>query len=405
MAQLTPAGYKIKPQNDWFAEERQLYLDIDSEWILDPSSPDGLKVAHDAEIFSALDETLYRAWASKDPAKATDKDLDTVSSITGTFRKSGTPSDVTLRFTGVPGAQVLAGNVIESAETGSRWVVTQTYTLDSSGNADVPAQSVDVGSVQAEPGTLTRMITTIAGVSAVTNINPATPGTDKERDSSLRIRRRLEVGKPGNNQVDSLYGALSAVDGVRRVKVYNNPTGSAAVDPNLNPHGLPKNSITILVDGGVSADVAMAAYLKKNPGVYYNGDGTPESVWVISPTIATHQQLITFGRPIYVDPAVVVGIKDDGTLPDDVEQEIKDTIIAFAAGESPSGVDGFKVTGFDIGESVPISTIYTPINQVIGKYGNSYVTSLTLDGVAANKTIAYNQLSRWLDANITVTRS
>jgi hypothetical protein len=33
------------------------------------------------------------------------------------------------------------------------------------------------------------------------------------------------------------------------------------------------------------------------------------------------------------------------------------------------------------------------------------VTSLTLDGATANKAIAYNELSRWLDSNITVTRS
>src|SRR5690606_24516361 len=139
----------------------------------------------------------YRAWASKDPAKAVGIDLDAVSSITGTFRKSGTPSNVDLTFTGIPGAMIYADSIVESADTGARWVVTQTFTVDSAGQAVVPAQSVEIGSIQAEPGTITRIITTITGVSAVTNNNPATPGTDKERDPSLRIRRRLEVGKPG----------------------------------------------------------------------------------------------------------------------------------------------------------------------------------------------------------------
>lgn len=405
MAELTPAGYQLKTQNDWFAEEQALYLDIDSEWILDPSSPDGLKVAHDAEIFSALDEALYRAWASKDPAKAVGIDLDAVSSITGTFRKPGTPSNVTVTFTGVPGSLILGESIIESADTGYRWIVDDTYTIAASGAVDVPVRSELLGAIQAEPNTITRIITTIAGVSAVTNANPATPGTLPEADASLRIRRRLAVGKPSNNQVDSLYGALSQADGVRRVKVYENPTGSADVDADLNPFGLPAHSVTILVDGGVDADLAMAIYLKKNPGVLLNGDGTVVQVWVTSPTIATHEQLMTFGRPTYVDPAVVVDIKDDGTLPDDIADEVKASIISFAAGESPTGEDGFKTTGFDIGESVPISTLYTPINQVIGKYGNSYVNSLTMDGATANKTIAYNELSRWLDANITVTTS
>ncbi|MBR8654186.1 baseplate J/gp47 family protein [Achromobacter sp. Marseille-Q0513] len=405
MAELTPAGYKLKNQNDWFDQERNLYLSIDTEWILDPSSPDGLKVAHDAEIFSALDEVLYRAWASKDPAKAVGIDLDTISAITGTFRKPGTPSNVDLTFTGVPGSAILSESVVESVDTGQRWIVDQTFTVGPGGTVVVPVRSQLTGPIQAEPGTITRMVTTIAGVSAVTNINPATPGTEKEADSSLRIRRRLEVGQPGSNQVDSLYGVLSGTAGVRRVKVYENPTASAAVDPDLNPHGLPPHSVTILVDGGIATDLAMSIYLKKNPGVLLHGDGTVIREWVTSPTIATHQQLITFGRPIYVDVAVSIGIKNDGSLPDDVDAQIKDAIISFAAGESPSGVDGFKTTGFDIGESVPISTMYTPINQVIGKYGNSYVTSLTLDGAAANKHIAYNQLSRWLRAKITVAMS
>lgn len=405
MAELTPSGYKLKNQNDWFEQERNLYLSIDSQWILDPSSPDGLKVAHDAEIFSALDEALYRAWASKDPAKAVGIDLGAISSITGTFRKPGTPSNVDLTFTGVAGSSVLAESIVESADTGQRWIVDQTFTVGPSGTVIVPARSQLIGPIQAEPGTITRMVTTIAGVSAVTNEEPATPGTDKERDSSLRIRRRLEVGKPGSNQVDSLYGALSAAEGVRRVKVYENDTDSDAYDPDFNPHSLPKNSVTILVDGGLVPDLAMAAYLKKNPGTRYNGDGTVIQEWVTSPTIATNEKLITFGRPFYVDIEVVVDIKNDGTLTDDVESEIKSAIIAFAAGESPSGQDGFKTTGFDIGESVPISTMYTPINQVIGRSGNSYVTSLTLDDAMANKEIAYNELSRWLDSNITVTIS
>lgn len=405
MAELTPNGYKLKNQNDWFDQERNLYLSIDPQWVLDPSSPDGLKIAHDAEIFSALDETLYRAWASKDPAKAIGVDLDIVSSITGTFRKPGTPSNVDLTFTGLPGSMILADSIVESVETGQRWIVDQTFYIAPNGTAVVPARSQQIGQIQAEPNTITRMITTIAGVSAVTNENPATPGTAKEADSSLRIRRRLEVGRPGSNQVDSLYGILSGSEGVRRVKIYNNPTGSAAVDPDLNPHGLPAHSNTILVDGGIVSDLAMAIYLKKCPGVFLNPDGTPVQELVTSPTVASHQQLIKFGRPIYVDIAVVVDIKNDGTLPDDVEDQIKDAIISFAAGESPSGQDGFKTTGFDIGESVPISTMYTPINQVIGRYGNSYVNSLTLDGAAANKTIAYNELSRWLDSNITVTIS
>src|SRR5690606_28957478 len=127
--------------------------------------------------------------------------LDAISSITGTFRSPGTPSNVDLTFTGVPGSMILADSIVESADTGDRWIVDQTFTIGPGGTAVVPSRSQAIGPIQAEPNTITRMITTIAGVSAVTNHNPATPGSDAEKDSSLRIRRRLSVGRPGNNQV------------------------------------------------------------------------------------------------------------------------------------------------------------------------------------------------------------
>lgn len=56
MAEITYNGYVLKNQNTWYAEEQQLYLDIDPNWNLDPSSPDGLKLASDAEIFANLDQ-------------------------------------------------------------------------------------------------------------------------------------------------------------------------------------------------------------------------------------------------------------------------------------------------------------------------------------------------------------
>ncbi|MCQ3823092.1 hypothetical protein JEG40_12095, partial [Streptococcus agalactiae] len=81
----------------------------------------------------------------------------------------------------------------------------------------------------------------------------------------LRVTRATAVGKPGNNQIDSMIGELFGVTGVRRVKVYENDTGSAAVSAD-NPHGLPAHSIAPVIDGGTDDDVAMAIYLKKNPG-------------------------------------------------------------------------------------------------------------------------------------------
>lgn len=400
MAEVTTTGYKLKTQNEWFDEEKRLYLEIDPLWNLDPSTPDGLKIAHDAEVFGALDETLQQAYNSKDPNKATGVDLDVIASLTGTTRSEGTASTVTgFVLTGVPNSTVVpAGTIFESTVTGSRWTLDQTWTLDSSGIATVDITSTTTGPVEADANTITRIITTVPGLTSVTNPTPATSGTNVESDSSLRVKRATAVGRPGNNQIDSMLGELFAVSGTRRVKIYENDTNAA------DANGLPAHSIAPIIDGGTDADVAMAVYVKKNPGVMLYQAGTPVSVVVTSPTYPTNTKEIKFSRPVYVDMVVVVNIKDDGTLPSPATliPLIQEAILEYAAGDLIPTEYGFKPDGFDIGETVPYSSMYTPINKVIGSYGNSYVDSMTLNGGTTNVTIDFNELSRWTTSNITV---
>lgn len=404
MAKLTPQGYKLKNQNTWFDEERGLYLEIDPNWNLDPSTPDGLKIAHDAEVFSALDETLMQAYNSKDPSKARGIDLDAIAAIAFVPRSQGTPSNVTLLFKGVAGAMVLKDAIIESATTGSRWIVNQAYTLDINGEASVPATAQFIGQTQADTSTLTKIITTMAGVTSVSNPLPATPGTSIENDSSLRIKRRAAVARAGKNQVGSMLGEIYAVDGVRKTRIYENPTGSAAFDATFNPHSLPAHSIAILADGGTDDDVAYAVYVKKNPGVYLADVGTDVTVLVTDPDYPTNTQPIRFNRPTYIDMVLAITIVDsESTLPPNIQDLIRDAFLEFANGSMTDPSCGFRDRGFDIGESIPYSSLYTPINHVIETYGNAYVSVLTVNGVSANQSIAYNELSRWTDSNITVT--
>lgn len=400
MAEVTSTGYKLKTQNEWFDEEKQMYLDIDPLWNLDPSTPDGLKLAHDAEVFSALDETLQQAYNSKDPNKASGVDLDVIASLTGTSRSEGTASTVTgfvLSGVASPLTTVPAGTIFESVTTGSRWTLDQQWTLDSSGQAVVDITCTEIGPIEADAGTITRIITTVPGLTSCNNPSPATPGTGIESDSSLRVKRATAVGRPGNNQIDSMLGELYAVDGTRRVKVYENDTNTT------DSNGLPPHSITPIIDGGTDADVAMAIYTKKNPGVALYQDGTPVSVDVTSPTYPDNVKTIKFSRPKYVDMVIAVTIKNDGSLPSNTQDLIQDAFIEFASGGLVPAEFGFKVDGFDIGETVPYSTLYTPINKVIGQYGNSYVQTLTVNGGTTNVAIAFNELSRWTSSNITVT--
>lgn len=398
MAEITRTGYKLKTQNEWFAEERALYLEIDPLWNLDPSTPDGLKLANDAEVFSALDETLQQAYNSKDPNKARGYELDVLCALTGTSRSDGSASTVAVLMQGVAGYPVAAGFRIRSRTTGTQWRLDNTWTLDSNGQVTATFTCTSPGVVEADAGTLTEIVDTIPGLLSVTNPEPATPGTGVENDSSLRIKRATAVGRPGNNQVDSMYGELFAVTGVRRVRIYENDTNSTDVN------GLPPHSTASIVDGGTDDDVAMALYVKKNPGAAMYQVGTPVTVDVRSTLYPSNVKTIRFSRPDYVDMVVVVNVAASDLLPSQelLESEIRQAVMEYAAGDLIPTEYGFKPDGFDIGESVPYSSMYTPINKVLGVYGNTYVDSMTINGAAGNIAIAFNQLSRWTTSNITV---
>lgn len=396
MSELTPTGYVVKNQNDWFAEEKQLYLDIDPGWNLDPSTPDGLKIASDSEIFANLDEIGQRAYNSKDPNKAKGVDLNTISFITGTIRKQGTPSNVELTLGGVAGTVIIAGKIVESATGGVQWSTDTAVTIGVGGTVTVQATAIVNGATQASIGTITRIVSTVGGWQTVTNLSVATPGTNRETDAQLRLRRSLEVGQPGNNQIDSMLAEIFPIDGVRRVVVYENFTG--AVDAN----GLPAHSVAPIVDGGADDDIALAIFRTKNPGCRLHASGTPVVVPDVYDKYPSNTKTITFSRPTYIDMIVAVTVTNDGTLPNDADEQIKQAILDYSAGDLVAAECGFNVLGFDIGEDVPISSMYTPVNNIIGQYGRSFVTGITLQGGTSNITIAFNELSRWTESNITV---
>ncbi len=396
MAEVTATGFQLKTQNEYFAEEQALYVGIDPNWNLDPSTPDGLKIAHDSEIFGNLDEVLLAAYNSKDPNRARDLELDIVSALTGTFRNLGNPSTAIVALSGVPGTIVPVGTIIESTVNASQWATDAALTIPVSGVIDAAVTATVRGATEAGIGDITRIVDTVGGLQSATNAAVATLGTNAESNGELRLRRALSVGRPGNNQIDSMLGEIGATAGVRRFVILENDTN--ATDAN----GLPAHSIAPIVDGGTDAAVALSIYLKKNPGVLLYAAATSVSETVTSPLFPANTKQITFSRPLYVDAVVVVDVVDDGTLPGNAEDLIKQAIVDYSGGDLIAAECGFNVLGFDIGEDVHVSRLYTPVNQVIGQHGNSYISGLTVNGQNTTVPVAFNELSRWSSANVTV---
>jgi len=393
MAELTDEGYVLKTQSEWFTDEENRYLAIDPDWNLDPSTPDGMKLATDAEIWANLDELGQKAYNSKDPSKAIDNDLDTLSAITGTKRGEGTFSTSSVNLIGTNGTIVLAGSFIDSTENGSRWKIDNDTVI--AGVTATSITAIERGAIQASIDTITKIVNPQSGWESVTNPAVATPGTNPDTNAELRVKRDNGVSLPGQNQVDSTFAAIANIDGVRRVKIYENDDTSP-VDAN----GLPIHSTAIVVDGGDNTEIATAIYDKRNPGVIQHELSNPVTVPITSLTTGNEKD-IKFNRPDYVDVTIIYNVVDDGSLPGSAAQDIVDATLSYVDGDLLDADCGFNQTGFKIGEEVQASRFYTPVNNVIGQHGNSYVTSITVNG-GATVAINFEELSRFTTPNITV---
>ena len=404
MGTLTDDGYQLKSQNDYYEGEKALYQEIDPDFLLDASTPDGLKIAHDAEIFGALDQLVKQAYDARDPNKATGRDLDVLRKLTGATRSQGTPTTTTLYMTGVAGTLIPADSQCKTAD-GLVFETDENLTLGTDGTGSVAATCTENGANEVAADKITTIVTVIGGWQTVTNRSAAMTGTNADSDAVFRIKSARSVAGAGAAQRDSLYAKIFDVDGVRKCRIYENKTNSAAVVAVKNPYGLPAHSLAIVVDGGSDDDVARAIYNRLNPGVNLHAVGTQVEKTVWSENYPNSYDVITFSRPVAVPITIKVKVADPSqTCPSsvDLQEAIRTAYIEYYEGELiPDGI-GFMTTGFDIGQDVPYSRLFTPVNKVLGLYSGSYVSELTVNGGNSTVSIAFNQVSQFLRANITV---
>jgi hypothetical protein len=177
------------------------------------------------------------------------------------------------------------------------------------GSVTVLATCTTPGNIAAEPGTITIIASPVSGPggtwTGVTNAAAAIPGDPVEPDSSLRARQSISVALPALTPIAATVAAILAVVGVTRTAPgyptpggpgtsIENPTGS------VDSWGNPAHSITMVVEGGSTAAVALAIYLKKTIGCFTNGT---TSALVTDPNTG-YQETISFYRPTYVQPFI-----------------------------------------------------------------------------------------------------
>lgn len=416
MAEITEQGINGTSLNEYLADIKARTLEIDPTWNIDADSPDGQRIGIDAELLTNLDEAVIAAYRSKDPDSATGEALRNIGKISGVLIRAATYSVAAITVTGAAGTSIPLGSQVRSKVDNTNWLTTSDIVIGTSKVATGFATCTAPGRVLAGPGELIVIGTPYPGWSSVTN-SEATPGVAAESDIEFRVRRNNSVSLAGSNMKDNMRAALANVPGVTDVKILENSS-----DDPVDPDGIPYCAIAVIINGGTDADIGLAMYLKYNPGTpMYPRYSTKTDTWVDPPgatgvkvevtSPATgNVETMTFQRAAALPIHVALSIKKIGNLPSDIEAQIKAAIVEDSTRTLFSGeqVTGFNQGGYDIGEVVPPGRLYTPVNKVLGRFGDSYITSLTIGLSAGSQGLApiqptIAQLAVFDSDNITVT--
>lgn len=347
-------------------------------------------IANNASTWEAL-QAVYNQF---NPRLATGAALSGLVQINALTRRPGTPATSPITLTGSSGTLVPAGTQFQD-NNGVIYALDADVTIGASPTSGTVSSVVN-GAFNSLAGTITTIVNPIAGLDSVTNANDSTPGTARETDEELRLRRDLSTETPSVAPVEAIFGAVNQIEGVQFVRVFINNTLS------VDARGIPAKSVAAVIQGGDDQTIAETLFLRSPAGVGYFGNTTLQLT-----DLQGEPYDIAWIRPALIDIEVEVDVEiiDANTFPSDGADRITQAIIDYAAGgaDQVGVVSGFDLEGFVPGEDVVQSRLFTPVNSVPGHK----VTRLEIAEVGgtlgtADVPINFDEISNFLSANITV---
>jgi uncharacterized phage protein gp47/JayE len=328
-------GLKIPETSEIRAEVVELFkkafygIDL-PELDTEPTSPAGQLVdALVAEIEAKNSEILYLA-NQFNPKVAEGRWQDALGNIYFLSRKKAEPTIVTCQLTGLPETKIPYGVLIEDSES-HRFLCNKSITLDSKGLGETTFRCTVFGPIDVGPGSITKIVTSIAGWDTVSNSEAGAIGRDLESRSDFEARRFGSVAINAHGSVSSIYGSLhnlSGVAGVIDVQVLEN----IGPDP-ITKFGVivPGHGITVCIFGGQDAEIAKVIYEKKDAGCDTGGNTV---VSYVNPENSGAVYQFNILRPETVNFWVKVTLGSTEILTVDLKAKIKKAILDDFTGQN-----------------------------------------------------------------------
>jgi uncharacterized phage protein gp47/JayE len=388
---VTDEGFTLKRLNDILTDiQTDLSSVVDASTgetltpdLTDENDPLVQMVNSIADQMAECWELAQLCYNQFDPLKATGAGLSGTVQLNGIDRIDGAYSTVALTITGQPLQVIPAGKQVSLNDDSVIFELPE-VTLDGSGVGATIGTATELGPFEADAGTVVKILTPVAGWTAVTNPTAATIGSYEETDTALRARQQNSTAYPSQSIIEGIYAGLANIDAVTYARVYQN------IELTTDSRGIPAKSVAAVVVGGASADIGDALFKKVPAGVATYG---AETETIIDAQGIEYDMAYTIPSDIPVYIATTVQVVNSALWTGDGVARIKAAILEYAAEQYLPGTSVFA------------SELCTPINTVKGIKITSTFVGASSPASADEVLIAWGEIATFDAANISVTVS
>ena len=348
-----------------FAEQGKPLLNVSAD------SPAGQVIdSQTAAIVQKDNELLFLA-QQFNPLTAEGQWQDALGQIYFLTRHQAIASQAQVRCLGKPGTVITKGAQISSNIDATTWELQESIVINDESYADGVFTCSKTGPISAEPHTLTKVMTHIAGWDTADNEQAATVGQDEESQASFEHRRYQSVALNSRSSLQSAYSRVAALDGVIAVAARQNRTDRVTkVDGvALNPH-----SVYLCILGGKDEDIAQALYETVSAGCEYTGSTSIE----VKDPLTRATDTVRFSRPNELAVKMVVYLVQLATTSKVVKEDVKNIIYqnfyGTDAAQPPQG------SGLPTVQRVTMDTVLysSRFTSALVNAGYNYVTTVKM---------------------------
>ncbi|ENA3448859.1 baseplate J/gp47 family protein [Yersinia enterocolitica] len=295
--QFNNNGLEIDTFRDLFQTLSDAYKSIYGQDIdLDQESPDGQRVAIEAQARTDIEASIQWLYSQMDPDFNTGDMQQIIAKLHGLYLRPGSRSQRDLNVATDRPVFLYSGYKIRD-QSNQVWFVRQNVTIPA-GTTTVTFFAQDFGKVTGLIADTFTQLTPELGVLSITADAVAVVGRDEETPEEFRQRRNRSLENPATGSTGAIFAKVAQLPGVTDLNIGENDT---KVD---NPvTGIPANSIWLVVEGGAVSDIVEVMIKQKGGGTGVKGEVTGRYIeTLVRPdgstlSIAHDMQ---FDRPIYI---------------------------------------------------------------------------------------------------------